>query len=139
LTGTALLLILYLWLDIWPGINLPAVWLLTSLVVLFWVPITLTFGLRAQYFAGAIAVMLTAITVFFTSGGLALVRANEAQVPWFSWLFPNIYAVDPLRDRILFNQWPVDWEQTILILAGFAVLGLLLGWGSARWQIRRLG
>jgi hypothetical protein len=139
LTGTALLLILYLWLGVWPGIYLPAVWLLTSLVVLFWVPITLAFGLRAQYFAGAIAVMLTAITVFFIGGGLALVRANEDKVPWFSWLFPNVYAIDPLRDLILFNQWPVDWSQTLLILAGFAALGLVIGWGGATRQIRRLG
>jgi hypothetical protein len=139
LTGTALLLILYLWLDIWPGIYLPAIWLLTSLVVLFWVPITLAFGLRAQYFAGAIAVMLTAITVFFTSGGLALVRANQDKVPWFSWLFPNIYAIDPLRDLILFNQWPVDWHRTVLILIGFSLLGLVVGWGSAVRQIRRMG
>jgi ABC-type multidrug transport system permease subunit len=139
LTGTALLLILYLWLGVWPGIYLPAVWLLTTLVVLFWVPITLAFGLRAQYFAGAIAVMLTAITVFFTSGGLALVRANEDKVPWFSWLFPNIYAIDPLRDLILFNQWPVDWNQSILILLGFALLGMIIGWGGATRQIRRLG
>jgi ABC-type multidrug transport system permease subunit len=139
LTGTALLLILYVWLGVWPGRYLPAVWLLTSLVVLFWVSITVAFGLRAQYFAGAIAVMLTALTVFFTAGGLALVRANEDKIPWFSWLFPNIYAIDPLRDLVLFNQWPVDWRQTLLIVSGFAALGLVLGWGSAVRQIRHLG
>ena len=139
LTGTALLGILYLWLGIWPGEFLWAVWLLALLAVLFWVPITLAFGLQAQYFAGGIAVMLTAITVFFTSGGLALVRSNEDQVPFFSWLFPNIYAIDPLRDLILFNQWPVDWNRALLILMGFAALGLILGWGGASRQIRRLG
>jgi hypothetical protein len=83
--------------------------------------------------------MLTAITVFFTAGGLALVRSNEDKVPWFSWLFPNIYAIDPLRDLILFNQWPVDWALSLLILSAFATLGLLLGWGSAVRQIRHLG
>jgi hypothetical protein len=139
LTGTALLGILYLWLGIWPGGHLWAVWLLALLAVLFWVPITLAFGLRNEYFAGAITVMLTAITVFFTSGGLALVRSNEDAVPLFSWLFPNIYAVDPLRDLILFNQWPVDWNRSLLILIGFAALGLILGWGGASRQIRRLG
>jgi ABC-type multidrug transport system permease subunit len=139
LTGTALLGILALWLGVWPGMYLPGVWLLALLTVLFWVPITMAFGLRSQYFAGAIAVMLTAITVFFTSGGLALVRANEDKVPWFSWIFPNIYAIDPLRDLILFNQWPADWNQTVLILVGFAAVGISLGWGLAVWQIRRLG
>ncbi|MBN1668978.1 MAG: ABC transporter permease [Anaerolineales bacterium] len=139
LTGTALLLILYLWPGVWPGAYLPAVWLLAVLVVLFWVPLTLALGLRAQYFAGAIAVMLTAITVFFIGGGLALVRANEDKVPWFSWLFPNIYAVDPLRDLILFHHWPVDWTRTVGILTAFAVFGLLIGWGAAARQIRRLG
>ena len=102
----------------------------------WWRVVTLAFGLRAQYFAGAIAVMLTAITVFFTSGGLALVRANEDKVPWFSWLFPNIYAIDPLRDLILFNHWPVDWTRTLLVLTAFAALGLLIGWGSAARQMR---
>lgn len=139
LTGTALLIVLSVWLGVWPGQFLPAVWFLAVLTVLFWVPITMTFGLRAQYFAGAITVMLTAITVFFTSGGLALVRSNEDKVPWFSWIFPNIYAIDPLRDLILFNQWPVDWNRTVLILAGFAALGLISGWGGAARQIRRLG
>jgi hypothetical protein len=70
---------------------------------------------------------------------LALVRSNEEKVPWFSWLFPNIYAVDPLRDLILFSQWPVDWNQIMLILIFFAALGLLFGWLITVRQIRRLG
>ncbi len=147
LTGTALMAIVYLWIGAWPGLDqaffpgqaLLGVWILAALVVLFWVPITMAFGLRAQYFAGAIAVMLTALTTFFIGGGLSLVRVNLDRAVWFTWLIPNAYAVDPMRDLILFHQWPVDWSRTLLILGGFAILGLSVGWGVTWKQLRRLG
>jgi ABC-type multidrug transport system permease subunit len=130
--------ILYLWLGIWPGHFLWAVWLLAALVILFWIPFTLLFGLHARYFAGAIATILTGLTVFFTGGGLGLVRYNWESVPGFSRLFPNTYAVDPLRDLILFHAWPVDWTPTLLKLIGFATLSLAVGLGLAARQLRRL-
>jgi hypothetical protein len=138
-TGTALLGIIYLWLGVWPGKYLWAVWLLAGLVILFWVPITLAFGLRSNYFPGAIATMLTALTTFFVSGGLSLVRPFVDEVLWFSWLFPNVYAVDPLRDLILFDTWPVDWTATLIKLSAFVIVGTILGWGLATRQLRRLG
>jgi ABC-type multidrug transport system permease subunit len=139
LTGTVLLGILYAWLGVWPGRFLGAVWLLAGLMILFWVPLNLLFGMRAQYFAGAIATILTGLTVFFVGGGLSMVRTNRENVPWFSWLFPNTHAVDPLRDLILFHSWPADWTPTLLTLAGFATLSLVLGLGLAGRQLRRLG
>ena len=124
-------------------LGLWAVWLLASLVILFWVPLTLLFGLRGrhaagQYFAGAIATILTGLTVFFVGGGLSLVRYNRDNVPWFSWIFPNIYAVDPLRDLILVHTWPLDWTPTLLKLVAFAVLSLAVGLGFAARRLRRL-
>jgi ABC-type multidrug transport system permease subunit len=139
LTGTLLLGVLYLWLGVWPGGHLWAVWLLAGLVILFWVPVTLLFGLRARYFAGVIATILIGLTVFFIGGGLSMVRYNRENVPWFSWLFPNTYAVDPIRDLVLFHTWPVDWTSTLLILVGFATLSLTVGFGLAARQLRRLG
>jgi hypothetical protein len=139
ITGTVLLGILYLWLGVWPGGFLGAVWLLAGLVALFWIPLTLLWGMRAQYFAGVIATILTGLTVFFTGGGLSLVRYNRENVPWFSWLFPNTHAVDPLRDLVLFHAWPADWAPTLLILAGFAAGSLVLGVGLTIRQLRRLG
>jgi ABC-type multidrug transport system permease subunit len=139
LTGTVLLGILYAWLGVWPGRFLGAVWLLAGLVILFWVPLNLLFGMRAQHFAGAIATILTGLTVFFVGGGLSMVRTNRENVLWFSWLFPNTHAVDPLRDLILFHSWPVDWTPTLLILTGFATLSLVLGLVLASRQLRRLG
>jgi hypothetical protein len=143
LTGTVFLGLLYLWLGAWPGWYLGAVWLLAGLVILFWVPITLYFGLRARrfsnYFAGAIATILTGLTVFFIGGGLSLVRYNRQNVPWFSWLFPNTHAVDPLRDLILFHTWPADWTPTLLKLIAFATLSLVVGLGLSTRRLRRLG
>jgi hypothetical protein len=139
LTGTVLLGVLYAWLGVWPGRLLGAVWLIAGLVILFWVPLNLLFGMRAHYFAGAIATILTGLTVFFVAGGLGMVRTNREDVPWFSWLFPNTYAVDPLRDLILFHTWPADWTPALLTLVGFATLSLVLGLGLACRQLRRLG
>jgi ABC-type multidrug transport system permease subunit len=68
-----------------------------------------------------------------------MVRYNRANVPWFSWLFPNTHAVDSLRDLVLFDTWPVDWTWTLVKLLVFATLSLALGLGLANRQLRRLG
>ncbi len=139
-TGTALMGIVYLWSGAWPGNFIFAVWLLAGLVTLFWIPLVLLAALRnIHYFAGAVVTILTGLTIFFTSGGLALVRPFKEKVFWFSWLFPNIYAVDPMRDLILFNEWPVDWNATLVIISAFAVGSLVVGWGLAARQVRRMG
>jgi ABC-2 type transport system permease protein len=143
LTGTVVLGFLWIWLGVWPGRFLWAVWLLAGLVILFWVPWTLLFGLSGRrsssHFAGAIATILTGLTVFFVGGGLALVRTNREHVLWFSWLFPNTHAIDPLRDLILFRAWPVDWTQTLFVLFAFSGLSLIAGLGLATRKLRRLG
>jgi hypothetical protein len=140
LTGIAFLGILYLWVDAWPGRNLAAVCLLAGLVTLFWIALALLLGLRVRnYMAGAIASILTAVTLFFIGGGLSIVRGYEDRVLWIAWLFPNTYAVDPLRDLVLFNTWPSDWAAVILRLIGFAVAALTTGLALAARQLRRLG
>ena len=139
-TGTAFLVILYLWLGVWPGMYLWAVWLLFGLVALFWIALALVVGLRARnYMAGAIGAVLGALIVFFVSGGLNLWRWNVHNVNWFSWLFPYIYAVDPLRDMILFNAWPVDWKSALTITGAFAAGALIAGWSFASRKLRRMG
>jgi hypothetical protein len=139
-TGTVMLGIIYLWMGAWPGNFIFAVWLLAGLVCLFWIQPVLLAGLRnLHYFGGAVVTILTGLTVFFVGGGLALVRPFKDKVPWFSWIFPNVYAIDPLRDLILFDQWPLDWQPTVLILFGFAVGSILVGWPLAVRQLRRLG
>lgn len=138
-TGTGLLGILYLWLGVWPGRYLGAVWLLAGLVILFWVPIALVVGLRTRYFAGAIAVVLTGLTLFFIGGGLGLVRGFEDKVLWVARPFPNMYAVDPMRDLILFQQRPVDWGTVVFKLTALAMISLIIGWGLAARQLRRIG
>jgi ABC-type multidrug transport system permease subunit len=139
LTGTVLLAVLFFWPGVWPARFLWAVWLLAALVALFWIPLTLLWGMRARFFAGIIATILLGLTVFFIGGGLAMVRTNRESVPFVSWLFPNTYAADPLRDLILFRTWPVDWRPTLLTLIGFATLSLIVGLGLAARQLRRLG
>jgi hypothetical protein len=139
-TGTALMGILYLWMGAWPGEFLPEVWLLAGLVCLFWIPLVLLAGLRRMhFFAGAIVTILTGLTVFFIGGGLGLVRPFKEKVYWFSWLFPNTYAIDPLRDLILFHEWPIDWNHTLLVLICFAIGSLAVGWTLAARQLRQMG
>lgn len=139
-TGTGFLGILYLWTGAWPGRYLWAVGVLAGLVALFWIAAILLVGLRARHFMGAaIGVILTSMMVFFIGGGLAMIRNNEASVPWFSWLFPNTHAVDALRDLILFHAWPVDWTATLLRLTAFAAISLAVGTGLASRQLRRVG
>lgn len=139
-TGTVFLAILSLWLDVWPGSSLWAVWLLAGLVTLFWIPITLLLGLHArQYMPGAIASILGALTVFFIGGGLNIIRGYEDRVLLISWLFPNTYAVDPLRDLILFHTWPADWLPTLIKLGVFAAVSLSAGFYISARQLRHLG
>ena len=63
-----------------------------------------------------------------------MVRKNEANIPRFSWLITNTYAVDALRDFILFNTFRLISVRTFLILAGIAVTA---GIGIASKQLRR--
>ncbi len=140
LTGIVFLGILYLWLDAWPGRFLAAVCLLAGLVAVFWISWALLLGLRVRnYMAGAIASILTAVTLFFIGGGLSIVRGYEDRVLRVAWLFPNTYAIDPLRDLVLFNSWPSDWAATLLRLTGFAAAALVAGLTLAARQLRRLG
>jgi hypothetical protein len=132
--------IIYLWLDVWPGNYITAVWLLAGLVVLFWIPPVLLAALRdMHFFAGAVVTILTGLTVFFTSGGLALVRPFKEKVLWFSWLFPNIYAVDPMRDLILFHEWPPDWRSALVVTSAFAIGSLAVCWSLAARRMRQMG
>jgi len=140
LTGTIFLGILYLVTGAWPGGYMWAVWVLAGLVAFFWIAVMLLVSLHARHLMGAaIGVVLTGMMVFFIGGGLAMVRNNAVNVPWFSWLFPNTHAVDPLRDLILFHTWPADWTVTLIKLVGFAAVGLVVGLGLTARRLRRLG
>ena len=75
----------------------------------------------------------------FIAGGLSLVRVNLDRAVWFTWLIPNAYVIDPMRDLILFHQCPLDWGTTLLKLMGFAILGIAVRWLFAVRQLRRLG
>jgi hypothetical protein len=68
-----------------------------------------------------------------------MVRAHKDAVTWIAWLFPNTYAVDPLRDLVLFNTWPPDFWQTLFILTAFAVGAILAGSLFSTRKLRSLG
>ena len=139
-TGTLFLLIIRFWLGFWPGNYIWAVWLLAGLVALFWIQVALIFGMVAHnYMAGAIGSVLGAMIIFFIGGGLSMVRAHQDAVTWIAWLFPNTYAVDPIRDLVLFNTWPVDFGSVTLKLLGFAVLAVLLGSLFFSRKLRKIG
>ncbi len=138
-SGTIFLVVIHFWLGFWPGGFLWAVWLLAGLTALFWIGLAVVFGLAARnYMAGAIGIVLTAIIVFFIGGGLGLVRYNRDEVYWFSWLFPNTHVIDPIRDMVLFNTWPIDWNTTLLKMLGFVALALAIGMTIASRKLRRL-
>ena len=139
ITGTILMGIVYLWIGAWPGRYLGLVWLLSSLVAVFWTAIAMQFGFKTKrYMSGAIGTILTSITAFFITGGLSMVRGNEDKLLKISWLFPNTYAVDPLRDLTLFNTMPEDIGRTILILSAFALLSLISGLILAGKNLRKI-
>jgi hypothetical protein len=139
-SGTLFLAVIYAWLGFWPGGFIWAFWLLSGLTALFWIGLAIVFGLRARnYMAGAIAIVLTAIIVFFIGGGLGLIRYHAEDVQWYSWLFPNTHAIDPIRDLVLFNSWPIDWNLTLVKLLGFAILSLSIGMFYTARKLRRLG
>jgi ABC-2 type transport system permease protein len=139
-SGTAFLVVIYFWLGFWPGSFIWAVWLLAGLTAAFWIGLAVVFGLISRsYMAGAIAVVLTAIIVFFIGGGLGLVRYNWGEVPWYSWMFPNTHSIDPIRDLVLFNSWPEDWNITLIKLISFAAIALIFGMTITVRKLRRLG
>ena len=136
-TGTLFLGIVYLWTGCWPGQYIWQVWLLSGMVSLFWIMAVLVIGLRARHFMGAaIGVVLTGVTAFFIGGGLLMVRNNESNVPWFSWLLPNTYAVDSLRDFILFNSPSSTWNSSLIAVSAFALVAVVGGIAFASHQLR---
>jgi ABC-type multidrug transport system permease subunit len=138
-TGTVFLLLIRFWLGYWPGSNLGSVWLLTGLVAVYWSQVALALGLTARnYMSGAVSSVLGAMIIFFIGGGLAMVRANRDAIPGIAWLFPNTYAVDPLRDLILFKSWPDDFPLVLIKLLSFAILALGLGSTFAVRKLRRI-
>jgi ABC-2 type transport system permease protein len=139
-TGTIFLIIIRLWLGFWPTGYLWAVWVLASLTAIFWTQVALVFGLVARnYMAGAIGSVLGAMIIFFIGGGLSMVRAHKDAVTWIAWLFPNTYAVDPVRDLVLFNTWPLDFWQVLIKLFAFASVAVLIGSAFSIRNLRRLG
>jgi ABC-2 type transport system permease protein len=139
-TGTLFLVIIRVWLGYWPAGYLWAVYLLAGLVAVFWIQVALAAGLLARsYMSGAVSAVLSAMIIFFIGGGISMVRSNEAGVPWIAWLFPNVYAVDPIRDLVLFDAWPVDFWPVLIKLLIFAAAAILIGSVFTVRKLRRLG
>jgi ABC-type multidrug transport system permease subunit len=67
-----------------------------------------------------------------------MVRAHQDAVTWIAWLFPNTYAVDPIRDLVLFNTWPMDFGPVVLKLVGFAVIAIAAGSFFSVLKLRRI-
>jgi hypothetical protein len=140
ISSTAFLVVVKLWLGFWPGRFLIAAWVLLGLVCLFWIGLAVVIGMNSRnYMAGALAVVLGAIIIFFIGGGMGLVRFHSEEVLKIAWLFPNTHAIDPLRDLILFHTWPIDWSRTLLTLISFAALSLTIGISMSSRGVRRSG
>lgn len=132
--GTVLLVALYTR----PGRYLLLVLLMAGLVALSWIGIALLMGLRARhYVAGAVTAVLSGLIIFFIGGGLAPVRYATSRITWLARLFPNYYAIDPMRDLTLFQARPDNLRMVLVILAGFSLASLTLGFGGAARILRR--
>jgi ABC-type multidrug transport system permease subunit len=68
-----------------------------------------------------------------------MVRAHKDAVTWIAWLFPNTYAVDPIRDLVLFNTWPLDFWQVLITLFTFASVAVFIGSTFSIRKLRRFG
>jgi len=138
--GTIILIVLYFWLGCWPGKNIWAVWLICGLVSLFWINISMYASfLFKKYITGGITTVLGGILIFFLCGGFKSVRDQVADIPFFAWIFPNTYAVDPLRDIILTGKLSNDLPLTIGILVLFASASLGIGFFATIRRLRILG
>lgn len=139
LTGTVFLGLLWLWEGVWPGHYIGAVWLLAGLTSLFWIALALLLGLVVrEYAVGGIVTVLGGVVVFFVCGALSPIRDAPDKSYWFMWLFPNGWAVDPLRDLVLFREWPSNWWSVFAVLCAFAAIGLAAGFWMASRRLRRL-
>ncbi|MBN2531652.1 MAG: ABC transporter permease [Spirochaetales bacterium] len=137
---TVIMAVAYFWTGIWPVTGLFTAYLLCLLVSLFWTSFAMFLGLHTKrYMVGAVISILTGITLFFVSGGMTMVKANTHKILFFSWFFPNIYAVDPLRDIILFQEWPEDFFPVLVILILFALFSIISGWIFSAKRIRSMG
>jgi hypothetical protein len=138
LTGTGFMFIVYLWIGVWPSSVLLLTWVYLGLSAIFWIFIALLFGITFKaYMAGAITTMLTSILLFFITGGLNTIRGFESEMVFAAWFFPNMYAVDQIRDLVLQQTIPVDLTQSILILIGFMMLSAIFSLFWTSKTIRR--
>jgi ABC-2 type transport system permease protein len=129
-------------LSVWTGMNMSAyiwvVWLLAGLVALFWAGLALILSfLSGRALGSSIIVVAIGLIVFFIAGGTEPVRYSSGNLWWLIRLFPNAYAVDPLRDAVLFNTIPANWTQIILTLILFAAVSLSAGFFVAQRQLRK--
>jgi ABC-type multidrug transport system permease subunit len=139
-TGTGLLGILYLSTGYWPGRFIWEAALLAALVTPLWISLALLLGLKARNFmTGAVAAILSGVIVFFTAGGLSSPTSYPAPLRWIGAVFPNWYAVDPMRELILFRVHPDNLGSILVILLAFSILSLTAGIGITCRTLRHEG
>ncbi len=129
-------------LSVWTGMNMSAyiwvAWLLAGLVALFWAGLAFILSfLSGRALGSNIIVVAIGLVVFFIAGGTEPVRYSSGNLWWLIRLFPNAYAVDPLRDTVLFCTIPANWAQIILTLILFDAVSLSAGFFFAQRQLRK--
>lgn len=139
LVSTTLVLLAF---SVWTGIGVSshilAFWLLAELVALFWAGLAFILSfLSGRALGSSIIVVAIGLIVFFIAGGTSSVRYSSGNLWWLIRFFPNTYAVDPIRDLVLFNTIPANWTQTLLTLVLFAAVSLGAGFFFAIRQLRR--
>jgi ABC-type polysaccharide/polyol phosphate export permease len=138
ISATIVLVILYFWIGVSAGVYMWGVWLLAGLVALFWAGLALILSFMAgQALGGGIVIVAAGLIIFFIAGGMAPVQYLPGNIWWLIQFFPNTYAVDPIRELVLFNTIPTNWIQTVVTLVLFAAVSLGVGFFVAQRQLRK--
>jgi ABC-2 type transport system permease protein len=67
--------------------------------------------------------------------GLFVARAEMAKpLQWFSDIMPLIYSVDAMKQVTVYSTWTTTLTRDLLVVAGFAVVALILGSATIRRQ-----
>jgi len=86
---------------------------------------------------GSAIVWLLGSGVWFLSGAMFPVSSLPPALTWLSKIVPITYAIDGTREGLLRHKSPLEMGSTLIPLAGFGVVLLVLSLGAFSLSLRR--